>query len=152
MKTETFFVYKRLSGEVRIPEIMISDGLCIQTNDCAIFKNEKTGKKITAWVRTLDQFDIDFYNENNRYGKTIGKANNSIILNKHYRKHLGISDNDVQITLNFKKTRNPVKKFFALLQTNDPVIFVSTNLAIISVGLGLVGFVLGIISLYLTCQ
>lgn len=154
---ELFRINRQLSELYRDHDVYITPLPGLSFNDFVqISCGEKGNRKrrIYVWVRFIDEYYMMFYNSitKNRFHKPellIDRKKNSIVLCKHYRVRLGLSDDKLgEVRLQVKKIRNPLKKIRALYDAPDSMIRTTTVISIISIIMGITAIILGIMSLF----
>jgi len=152
----TFRVNRQLSELYRDHDVYISPLPELKFNDFVriSFRTGKRKKRsIYVWLRIIDSYYKTFYNSitEDRFNDSellIGEAHNSIVLCKHYRIKLGLPDNNLDsIDLEIKKSSNPLKKIRALYNSPDSMMRTTTIISILSVLMGIIALVLGVMSL-----
>lgn len=156
MIKENFRVNRQLSELYRDHEVYISPipGLKFKDFVRISFGSGKCRKRsIFVWLRIIDDYYKTFYNS------TTGKRFNdpellivdehkSIVLCKYYRVKLGLPDVELNnIDLEISKVSNPLKKIKALYNSPDSMMRTTTVISVISVLMGLIALVLGVMSL-----
>lgn len=156
MYRETFHVNRQLSELYRDHDVYISPIPGFKFNDfvCISHTTEKGKKRsIYVWLRIIDDYYRAFYNSvtESRFHDTellIIPEQKSIVLCKHYREKLSLGDaGSTGVVLEIKKTRSPSKKIRALYNAPDSMIRTTTVISVISVALGIIALILGVMSL-----
>jgi len=156
MIKESFRVNRQLSELYRDHDVYISPMPELKFNDFVriSFRNGKRSKRsIYVWLRFIDSYYKTFYNSTtrNRFSDPdliIEEDQKSIVLCKYYRVKLGLPDNNLAcINLEIKKSSNPLKKIKALYNSPDSMMRTTTVISVISVMMGIIALVLGVISL-----
>jgi len=151
-----FRIHRQLSELYRDHDVYITEYPELSFNDfvCITHRNGLKKKRIYVWVRFIDDYYRMFYNTTSEW-RFKGTEQyriidgNSIVLCRHYRRLLGIDETSLEgVDLEIKKSRNPFKKIRALLNAPDSLVRTTTFISIISVFMGMVALVLGIISLH----
>ena len=153
---ETFRVNRQLSELYRDHDVYISPLPGLKFNDFVriSYKISKYRKRsIYVWLRFIDGYYKKFYNTTteNRFNDPellIADDHKSIVLCKFYRIKLGLPESDLySIDLEIKKSSNPLKKIKALYNSPDSMMRTTTVVSVISVLMGIVALVLGVMSL-----
>lgn len=153
---ETFHVNRQLSELYRDHDVYISPLPGLKFNDFVriIYRNAKRQKRsIYVWVRFIDSYYRSFYNRTtwerfNDSGLLIPDEHKSVVLCKYYRVKLGLPDQGLEsIDLEIRKCINPMKKIRALYNSPDSMTRTTTFISILSILLGIIALVLGIMSL-----
>lgn len=153
---ETFRVNRQLSELYRDHDVYISPIPGLKFNDFVriSYRISKYRKRsIFVWLRFIDGYYKKFYNTTtegrfNDPALLIGEDHKSIVLCKFYRIKLGLPDSDLDsIDLEIKKSSNPLKKIKALYNSPDSMMRTTTVISIISVLMGIIALILGVMSL-----
>ncbi len=153
---ETFRVNRQLSELYRDHDVYISPLPGLKFNDFVRISyriSKYRNRSIYVWLRFIDGYYKKFYNTTtearfNDPELLIGEEHKSIVLCKFYRVKLGLPDSGLDsIDLEIKKSSNPLKKIRALYNSPDSMMRTTTVVSIISVLLGIVALVLGVMSL-----
>jgi len=153
---ETFRVNRQLSELYRDHDVYISPIPGLKFNDFVriSYRTGKWKKKsIYVWLRFIDSYYKTFYNSttNSRFNNPellIVEDHKSIVLCKHYRVKLCLPDANLDsIDLEINKSSNPFKKIKALYNSPDSMMRTTTVISIISVIMGVVALILGVMSL-----
>lgn len=153
---ETFQVKRQLSELYRDHDVYISPLNGLKFNDFVRI-TFRTGKKkkrsIYVWLRIIDSYYTAFYNSvtDKRFSfpdLLISDELKSIVLCKYYRVKLQIQDSDRgSVELEIEKIVNPFKKIKALYNSPDSMMRTTTVISVISIALGVIALILGIMSL-----
>lgn len=153
---ETFRVNRQLSELYRDHDVYISPTPGLKFNDFVQI-SFRTGKRkkqsVYVWLRFIDGYYKTFYNSTtqNRFNDPallIGDDHKSIVLCKYYRVKLGLPDSSLDsIDLEIKKSSNPFKKIKALYNSPDSMMRTTTVISVISVMMGIIALILGVMSL-----
>lgn len=108
--------------------------------------NKENGKKTYCEALSLDKNFLDKYNNAHRI--PIKEPDYSIVINEWYRKRLGNIMTQSDCDLEIKETDNLFGKVHATWQHPQVVVRIAVKLAIVSVILGFIGFVFGVINLF----
>ncbi len=156
MKEEIFRIKRQLSELYRDHDVYISPISGFNFNDfvCISHRAGKSKKKsVYVWLRIIDDYYRTFYNSvtESRFhdqALLIDPEQKSIVLCKHYREKLGLKDAASEgVYLEIKKIHSPFKKIRALYNAPDSMIRTTTVISVISVALGILALILGVISL-----
>jgi len=153
MIRKTYRVYRQLSELYRDHDVYISDDESLAFNDFVRIRLAGEKKSIFVWVRFIDGYYKTFYNSVStaRFSDPrllIDDEFPAIVLCRHYRVKLGLpEDTPGNVELEIRKIRNPMYKIRALYNAPDSLVRTTTMVSVISLLLGLVGLILGIISL-----
>lgn len=153
---EKFNINRQLSELYRDHEVYLTPLPGIRFNDFIRISN-RTGRwkkrSIYVWIRLIDDYYRRFYNSTTekRFGGNelcLPDDVNSIVLCRHYRVKLGLSEGNYEsVELEIRKCRNPLKRIKALYNAPDSVTRTTTVISIISLFLGVVALVLGVMSI-----
>ncbi len=153
---DTFRVNRQLSELYRDHDVYISPIPGLKFNDF-VKVSFRTGKRkqksIYVWLRFIDTYYKTFYNSttDQRFhdpSLLIGEEHKSIVLCKFYRVKLGLPDCNLDsIDLEIKKSSNPFKKIKALYHSPDSMMRTTTVISVISVAMGIIALILGVLSL-----
>lgn len=135
-----------LSEDINAPYVWLSEIPC-NSRDIVKITNSDTTKSIWCEVvKTSDNY-IKRYNNNERT-LPIGSSKAFIVANSWYRNKLGLVKN-TESNITLKTSRYPlfVKQLLASYTHPDNAVRLATDIALVSLFLGIVGLVLGIISL-----
>lgn len=153
---ETFRVNRQLSELYRDHDVYISPLPGLKFNDfvrISYMSGRRKKRSIYVWLRFIDDYYKTFYNSvtDKRFNDPellIGGEHKSIVLCKHYRVKLELPDNSLDsINLEIKSIRNPFKKIKALYNAPDSIMRTTTVISIISILMGIIALVLGVLSL-----
>ncbi len=156
MIKETFRVNRQLSELYRDHDVYISPIKGLKFNDFVriSFRTGKRKKRsIYVWLRFIDGYYKMFYNSTtdkrfNDPALLIGEDHKSVVLCKYYRVKLGLPDTGLDsIDLEISKNINPFKKIKALYNSPDSMMRTTTVISIISVIMGIIALILGVMSL-----
>ena len=154
MISKTYRVYRQLSELYRDHDVYISDDGSLSFNDFVRIRIAGEKKSIFVWLRFIDGYYRTFYNSVSagRFSDPrlqIDDEFPAIVLCRHYRTRLGLSE-EIQgmVELEITKIRNPLRRIRALYNAPDSLVRTTTMVSVISLLLGFVGLVLGIISLF----
>ena len=152
---ETFRVNRQLSELYRDHDVYISPLAGLKFNDFVRI-TYRTGKRkkrsIYVWLRFIDSYYKTFYNSttDKRFSDPellIMDDRKSVVLCKYYRSKLELPDKLDSIDLEISKTMNPLKKIRALYSAPDSMMRTTTVISIISVIMGVIALILGVMSL-----
>lgn len=156
MIVENFHVRRQLSELYRDHDVYISriPGLDFGSLVKITYRKSRFRKKsIYVWLRIIDSYYRTFYNTttDTRYANPdllIGDGGKSIVLCRHYRNKLGLSDDLSQpLCLEITKCWSPLKKIRALYNAPDSLTRTTTVISVISLLLGVIALVLGVLSI-----
>ncbi len=156
MIKETFHINRQLSELYRDHDVYISPLPGLKFNDFVRI-SYRTGRfkkrNIYVWLRFIDGYYKTFYNSitEKRFNDPellIQDDLKSIVLCKYYRAKLSIPDDRLSgLELEISKTVNPLKKIKALYNAPDSMVRTTTVISIISVLMGVIALILGVMSL-----
>ena len=155
MIKEEFRVYRQISEFFKDHDVYIWPLGRLKSNDLAriTFRNGRKKNKIYVWIRLIDGYYINFYEKTitMRYPdenmKMVDKPY-PIILNRHYRSRLELTDECFErVRLEIKKVNNPYAILASFLSAPDSLVRITTFISLVSLFLGLIGLLLGIIGL-----
>ena len=142
----------KILKEYNIKSSTVEDALenWIWTNDEATngfirINNPENNKSITVFKRTIDGNFINFYNAKRTINIT-DPDKPLIVINEYYRKELGIEKNKAY-KLNINEASFSEKYFNSNWKHPNPTVSLPYKISIISLFLGLISIILGVISL-----
>ncbi len=110
--------------------------------------NQASKKSVYCEALYMDGNFIELYNDRAHTHKiALAQDGNVIVLNEWYRTRLGNLSTQSEQELNIERCESKWAKFRACIQHPQIVIRLATWLAVLSVLLGLVGFLLGVVSI-----
>lgn len=142
----TYLVRAALAEDIGAPYLWLSTLPC-DSRDIVKVVNKEASKAV--WCEIVEASDnfIERYNGNPRT-KKVAKSTPFLIANEWYRERLGIRKNE-STRLEIRTSRLPlfVRQLNASYSHPDNTVRLAVDLAFVSVGLGAIGLVLGVISL-----
>ncbi|WP_293617706.1 hypothetical protein [Salinisphaera sp.] len=140
-------VFSALERDIGAPFVWITDPP-VPSRSIAKIKNTQTGQHVYCEVLVMD---VNFRAAYNGSNKTVSIQEQlpAIVANAWYRQKLGVEKNQ-ESTLEFsipKYVPQIVRQIRAAISHPDSAVRLSANLAVISVALGFVGLLLGIVSI-----
>ena len=144
--SNTFIIRTALAEDINSPYLWFSDLPC-PSREIVKVVNKNNSKSIWCEVIKASNNYIKRYNQISRTFN-ISRNDPFIVVNSWYRVKLGIKKNE-KYNIEIKKSIMPrlVKQLCASYNHPDNTVRLAVNLAIVSVGLGLLGLILGLISL-----
>lgn len=109
--------------------------------------NSENGKSIYCEALQIDKYFLNIYNQLPR--TSIADAKNAIVISGWYRAALGELSSKIDVALIITPSNSWFGKFMACIYHPQVVVRVAAWLGVISVALGFLGVVLGLISI---CQ
>lgn len=142
----TFLVQAALAEDIGAPYLWISTLPCVSRDIVKVVNREASKAVWCEIVEAGDNF-IERYNRNPRT-KKVSKNISFLIANEWYRDRLGIKKNEAT-RLEIRTSRLPlfVRQLLASYSHPDNTVRLAVDLAFVSVGLGAIGLILGVISL-----
>lgn len=149
---ENFKVYKSLYDEASEGWIWVNKKFIDKTNKSKVIRITNLGNEnnIVCHVRSID----DDYSNKYKTSTTNTLAEESIILNEHYRTKLGfiyteIKGKDCKLSITNANFKDKYWNYF--LDHPNSIINLTHKLVVISIGIGILSIALTIIGLFLTC-
>jgi hypothetical protein len=143
-------VYATLAEHFELGNVWLDNSDFI-TRSIARITRKNNNKKNRVWCETqrIDKNYLKSYNDTGAGRWHINEPEGAIVMSKWYRDKLGIS---TQEEYEFEIERpNPLQKLYWGLKVScqhpQSAVRLATKLAIVSVALGIIGFILGIISI-----
>jgi hypothetical protein len=155
MIKEKFRVYRQISEFFKDHDVYIWPLDSLKSNDLVRItcRNGGDKNKIYVWIRLIDSYYINFYEKTikTRFPdddmKMIDKPY-PIVLNRHYRSRLGLTEECFdRVLLEIKKVNNPHAVIASFLSAPDSLVRITTLISLVSLFLGLIGLLLGIFGL-----
>lgn len=111
-------------------------------------KNPTTQKKVYCEALQIDDNFMRQYNKEGESRVSIGKNTPALVINEWYRKLLGNLTTQSKQELQITENDNWIGMIISCIQHPQIIVRVASWLGIISVGLGVVGMILGTVSLF----
>lgn len=123
-------------------------GSTLEGRDLELLRCKQNHKSVWVDAQIVDDNFLENYNQPPR--KSLNKNIKAIIANEWYRRKLGItkwSDADLEIKQIKLPLMRPFRQMQAALNHPDSAVRISADIAIASLLLGVIGLILGVISL-----
>ena len=145
-KTNSYMVRASLSEDVNAPYIWFSSLPC-ESREIVKLSNAECNK--SAWCEVVEASDnfIERYNRNKRT-KNVGHTEPFVVSNEWYREKLSLNKNKPSnITITVSKYPVFFRQLLASYKHPDNTVRLAVDLALVSVILGGIGLILGVVSL-----
>ena len=144
--TNNYMVKASLAEDVNAPYIWFSNLPC-ESREIVKLSNSDGSKSIWCEVLKASENFIERYNRNHRT-KNINQTDEFVVSNEWYREKLGLEKNQ-QSTIKITVSSCPllIRQLLASFIHPDNTIRLAAGLALVSVILGGIGLILGIVSL-----
>ncbi len=143
-----YTVYSSLKEDINSPTVWLMES-GLDSRDLIFMKSKKKRKRVWVDAQIVDDNFFRNYNERKTTKKLI-KNQRVIIANEWYRQRLGIKKGE-NVDLDIKQIKfsfmRPFRQMQAALHHPDNAMRISADIAIVSLFLGVLGLILGIISL-----
>jgi hypothetical protein len=140
-------VYPSLKEDINSPTVWLQ-GSNLDSRDLVLVKCKQSHKSVWVDAQIVDNNFLKNYNQPPR--KSLNKDIKAIIISEWYRQKLGIKKG-VHTNLEIKQIKLPLMRFFrqmqAALNHPDSAVRICAGIAIVSLLLGFIGLILGVISL-----
>jgi hypothetical protein len=140
-------VYPSMKEDINGPTVWLQ-GSTLEGRDLVLVRCKQNHKSVWVDAQIVDDNFLKNYNQPPR--KSLSKNIKAIIANEWYRRKLGIkkwSDADLEIKQIKLPLMRPFRQMQAALNHPDSAVRISADIAIASLLLGVIGLILGVISL-----
>jgi len=148
MNTKEYKIFVARVNDIAAPFIWITDP-GVPSRSVACITNPDNGKKVYCEILVMD---VNFRGNYNgaTHTRTISEGIDAAVVNSWYRQCLGVDKNkQAKLTVSIPGCMPQiVRQIKAGLSHPDSAVRLASDLAVVSVWLGLIGLALGIISLW----